>query len=98
MDGILAPGHYAVMIDGQPLGGEMVALNASSDESQLQYWTPESLVELSKDRGWNSYLLKDSSVAGGLVAEAGASSIWRWLLAGLLLCLLLEMFLVQIIT
>ena len=98
MDGILEPGHYDVMLDGQPLGGEMVALNASSDESRLQYWSPESLVDMSKERGWNSYVIKDSSVAGGILAEAGASTLWRWLLAGVLLCLLVEMFLVRLMT
>lgn len=98
MDGILEPGHYTVMLDGQPLGGEVVSLNASSDESQLQYWKSESLADFSEERGWNSYALTDSSVAGGLLADAGASVIWRWLLAGVLLCLLLEMFLVQFIT
>lgn len=98
MDGILEPGHYDVMLDGQPLGGEMVALNASSDESRLQYWSPESLVDMSKERGWNSYVIQDSSVAGGILAEAGASTLWRWLLAGVLLCLLVEMFLVRLMT
>jgi len=98
MDGIMTPGHYSVMLDGQPLAGEIVALNASSDESELQYWSAESLSALAGERGWNSYSLRDSSVAGGLVAEAGSSGLWRWLLAGVLLCLLLEMILARNIT
>ena len=95
MDGIMAPGHYAVRLDGQSLAGEVVALNASSNESQLAYWPSEELSKLASDRGWNRYLLRDSSTAGGLVAEAGASGLWRWLLSGVLLFLLLEMILVR---
>ena len=91
----MAPGHYAVRLDGQSLAGEVVALNASSNESQLAYWPSEELSKLASDRGWNRYLLRDSSTAGGLVAEAGASGLWRWLLSGVLLFLLLEMILVR---
>jgi len=98
VDGIMAPGHYSVMLDAQALADEVVALNSSSAESQLQYWTSESLSDFSQERGWNSYVLNDSTVAGGLVAEAGSSGVWRWLLAGLLLCLMLEMFLVRFFT
>jgi len=98
VDGIMAPGHYSVMLDAQSLADEVVALNSSSAESQLQYWTSESLSDFSQERGWNSYVLNDSTVAGGLVAEAGSSGVWRWLLAGLLLCLMLEMFLVRFFT
>jgi hypothetical protein len=54
--------------------------------------------DISEKRSWNSYVLNDSSAAGGLLAEAGSSGIWRWLLAGVLLCLLLEMFLVRFFT
>jgi hypothetical protein len=98
VDGVMAPGHYSVMLDAQALANEVVALNSSSAESQLQYWTPESVDDISEKRSWNSYVLNDSSAAGGLLAEAGSSGIWRWLLAGVLLCLLLEMFLVRFFT